>query len=135
MSGQFFRRMSQKPSSPVRTNLSSFGPTEEDGLEDDLEADSIDESRRLSSNVLGETEHQNEATPEASKLAETWHNEVGRRPVLVNPVVRPKSTQGMLRGIPSLSPISAEEDLIMEEASPTELQRVPSAKAEIGYAE
>ncbi|KAJ6177047.1 hypothetical protein N7485_003961 [Penicillium canescens] len=135
MSGQFFRRMSQKPSSPVRTNLSSFGLTEEDGAEDDLEADSIDESRRFSSNVLGETEHQNEATPEASDLAETWHNEVGRRPVLVNPVVRPKSTQGMLRGVPSLSPISAEEDYIMEETSPTELHRVPSAKAEIGYAE
>ncbi|KAJ5312390.1 hypothetical protein PENANT_c027G08245 [Penicillium antarcticum] len=135
MSGQFFKRMSQKPSSPVRTNLNSFGPTEEDGPEDGLEADSIDESRRPSSNVLGETNYQNETTPEASNLAETWHNEVGRRPVLVNPAVRPKSTQGMLRGIPSLSPISAEEDYVMEETSPTELQRVPSAKAEIGYAE
>jgi hypothetical protein len=135
MSGQFFRRMSQKPSSPVRTNLNSFGPTEEDGPEDDMEADSIDDSRRPSSNVLGDTEYQNEATTTASNLAETWHNEVGRRPVLVNPIVRPKSTQGMLRGIPSLSPISAEEDYIMDETSPTELQRVPSAKAEIGYAE
>jgi hypothetical protein len=127
--------MSQKPSSPVRTNLNSFGPTEEDGPEDDMEADSIDDSRRPSSNVLGDTEYQNEATTTASNLAETWHNEVGRRPVLVNPIVRPKSTQGMLRGIPSLSPISAEEDYIMDETSPTELQRVPSAKAEIGYAE
>jgi hypothetical protein len=135
MSGQFFRRMSQKPSSPVRTNLNSFGPTEEDGPVDDMEADSIDDSRRPSSNVLGDTEYQNEATTTASNLAETWHNEVGRRPVLVNPIVRPKSTQGMLRGIPSLSPISAEEDYIMDETSPTELQRVPSAKAEIGYAE
>ncbi|KAJ5747359.1 uncharacterized protein N7511_009055 [Penicillium nucicola] len=133
MSGQFFKRMSQKPSSPVRTNLNSFGPTEEDDPEDDL--DSIDESRRPSSNVLGDTEYPNEATPEASNLAETWHNEVGRRPVLVNPVIRPKSTQGMLRGIPCPSPISTEQDYTMEEAPPTNLQRIPSAKAEIGYAE
>ena len=136
MSGQFFRRMSQKPSSPVRSNLNSFG---RDSLESPADApeevESLDESRRISSNVLGEPELEPEATDSpASNPAERWHNEVGRRAVLVNPVVRPKSTQGLLRGFPSLTPISAEEDYIMEETTP-ELHRIPSAKAEIGYAE
>lgn len=137
MSGQFFRRMSQKPSSPVRSNLNSFGRDSVEGPADDPEeVESLNESHRPSSNILGEPELESEATDSsASNPAERWHNEVGRRPVLVNPVVRPKSTQGMLRGFPSLTPISAEEDYIMEEATPPELQRIPSAKAEIGYAE
>lgn len=136
MSGQFFRRMSQKPSSPVRSNLNSFGrDSVESPADAPEEVESLDESRRLSSNVLDEPELEPEATDiSASNPAERWHNEVGRRAVLVNPVVRPKSTQGLLRGFPSLTPISAEEDYIMEETTP-ELQRIPSAKAEIGYAE
>ncbi|CAP95510.1 hypothetical protein E8E15_008996 [Penicillium rubens] len=137
MSGQFFRRMSQKPSSPVRSNLNSFGRDSVDGPADaPEEVESLDESRRLSNNILGEPEIEPEGTESsASKPAERWHNEVGRRAVVVNPAVRPKSTQAMLRGFPSLSPISAEEDHIMEETTPSELQRIPSAKAEIGYAE
>ncbi|KAJ6184470.1 hypothetical protein N7519_005771 [Penicillium mononematosum] len=137
MSGQFFRRMSQKPGSPVRSNLNSFGRDSVDGPADaPEEAESLDESRRLSNNILGEPELEPEGTESsASKPAERWHNEVGRRAVVVNPAVRPKSTQAMLRGFPSLSPISAEEDHIMEETTPSELQRIPSAKAEIGYAE
>ncbi|KAJ5969324.1 hypothetical protein N7501_005572 [Penicillium viridicatum] len=136
MSGQFFRRMSQKPSSPVRSNLNSFGrDSVESPVDAPEEVESLNESRHLSSNVLGEPELEPEATDSpAIKPAERWHNEVGRRAVLVNPVVRPKSTQGLLRGFPSLTPISAEEDYIMEETTP-ELQRIPSAKAEIGYAE
>ncbi|OQE44177.1 hypothetical protein PENCOP_c002G04440 [Penicillium coprophilum] len=137
MSGQFFRRMSQKPSSPVRSNLNSFG---RDSVEvpadacDDVE--SLDESRRLSSNVLeSELEPESADSPTGNpNPAERWHNEVGRRAVLVNPVVRPKSTQGMLRGYSSLTPINAEEDYIMEETTP-ELRRIPSARGEIGYAE
>ncbi|CAI7574805.1 unnamed protein product [Penicillium viridicatum] len=136
MSGQFFRRMSQKPSSPVRSNLNSFGrDSVESPTDAPEEVESLNESRHLSSNVLDEPELEPEAIDSpASKPAERWHNEVGRRAVLVNPVVRPKSTQGLLRGFPSLTPISAEEDHIMEETTP-ELQRIPSAKAEIGYAE
>lgn len=140
MSGQYFRRMSQKPSSPVRSNLTSFGRDSADASADPLEeTDSLDVSCRPGSNVLGDPEPEVEAEPadsSPSKPAERWHNEVGRRPVLVNPTVRPKSTQGMLRGFCSLTPISAEEDCIMEEATPpSELQRIPSARAEIGYAE
>ena len=133
MSGQFFKRI-QNPSSPVRSNLNSFGRNSADVPADALEdIEDMDEHERPSSIVLGDPELEGE--DETGKAAEKWHNEVGRRPVLVNPVNRPKSTQGLLRTFPSLTPISAEEDYIVEETSPSELQRVPSAKAEIGYAD
>jgi hypothetical protein len=136
MSGQFFRRMSQKPSSPVRSNLNSFRDSVDASVDAPEETDSVDEYGHPSSNLPGESEFEMEpANNLESKSAERWHNEVGRRPVLVNPVARPKSTQGMLRGFSSLTPISAEEDYIVEETAHSELQRVPSARAEIGYAE
>ncbi|KAJ5120481.1 uncharacterized protein N7515_009869 [Penicillium bovifimosum] len=136
MSGQFFRRMSQKPSSPVRSNLTSFRDSVEVSADAPEETESVDEYGHPGSNVPGESEFETEPTNNLdSKSDEKWHNEVGRRPVLVNPVVRPKSTQGMLRGFSSLTPISAEEDYIVEESAPSEMRRVPSAKAEIGYAE
>ncbi|KAJ5587266.1 uncharacterized protein N7459_003031 [Penicillium hispanicum] len=129
MSGQFFRRMSQKPSSPARTNMRSFGADSLDGPADTLDEarDSID-SRGASSNVMGEPEMEMDATAaDANKPAEMWHHsEVGRRPIVVNPVARPKSTQGMLRSIPSLSPISAEED-----QSPPEEPTRPPAPARV----
>ncbi|KAJ5106921.1 hypothetical protein N7456_003596 [Penicillium angulare] len=112
MSGQFFRRMNQNPGSPVRPNFSSFGPGTTDAPADvpDEARNSID-SRGAASNVMGEPEMETDlAGPDAGKPAEMWHSEVGRRPVVVNPVSRPKSNQGALRVIPSLSPISAEED-------------------------
>jgi hypothetical protein len=138
MSGQFFRRISQKPSSPVRSNLNSFGRDSVEAPADACEeVESLDESRRLSDNMVEPELEPETADNSASNpnSAERWHNEVGRRPVLVNPVVRPKSTQGILRGYSSLTPINAEEDYIMEETSPSELRRIPSARAEIGYAE
>ncbi|KAJ5654110.1 hypothetical protein N7490_001113 [Penicillium lividum] len=109
MSGQFFRRM-QKPSSPVRTNMSSFGPANLDDHDTFDEARESIDSRTASSNIMGEPELENDVPADDGKPAEMWHNEVGRRPVVVNPVSRPKSNQGALRCIPSLSPISAEED-------------------------
>lgn len=119
MSGQFFRRMSQKaPSSPVRT-MTSFSAAMDNPVEthDDVR-DSID-SRRDSSNIMGEPElldNEDVSATDANKTAETWHHsEVGRRPVLVNPVSRPKSTAAMLKSFPSLSPISAEEDYMEED--------------------
>ncbi|CAI7569009.1 unnamed protein product [Penicillium glandicola] len=137
MSGQFFRRMSQKPSSPVRSNLNSFGrDSVEVPADSPEEVESLDESDCLDSNILDEPELEPEAADSsASNPAERWHNELGRRAVLVNPIIRPKSTQGMLRAFPSLTTISAEEDYIVEETTPSQLQRIPSARAEIGYAE
>jgi hypothetical protein len=118
MSGQFFRRMSQKaPSSPVRT-MTSFGAAMDSPVDaHDNVRDSID-SRRASSNVMGEPELlENEvvSATDATNTAETWHHsEFGRRPVLVNPSSRPKSTAAMLKSFPSLSPIAPEEDYIEE---------------------
>ena len=137
MSGQFFRRMSQKaPSSPVRT-MTSFSAAMDSPVEthDDIR-DSID-SRRASSNIMGEPElleTDDVPTNDSTKTAETWHHsEVGRRAVLVNPISRPKSTAGMLKLVPSLSPISAEEDYMDEDedeskawTSPPQPQRVAS---------
>ncbi|KAJ5619998.1 hypothetical protein N7510_003982, partial [Penicillium lagena] len=121
MSGQFFRRMN-KPGSPVRPMPGSFDSPSGDGASD--------------SNVLGETELDTEMTGdvESSKPTETlWHSEVAKRPVVVNPISRPKSTQGMLKSIPSLSPISAEEDYIPDDAPGAELHRVASVEPETGY--
>lgn len=128
MSGQFFRRMSQKPGSPVRTNMGSFSAALDGAADTHDEArDSVD-SRGLCGNVVGEPE------PEVD---ETWHHsEIARRPVVVTPATRPKSTQGALKGIPSLSPIFAEEDYSSaEETNPPELQRVVSVHGVIGHAE
>jgi hypothetical protein len=135
MSGQFFKRMSQNPSSPVRSNLNSFGRNSADAPADLEDIEDMDEQESPNSVILGDPEFETEGT-ETSKPAERWHNEVGRRPVLVNPVNRPKSTQGLLRSFPSLTPVSGEEDYIQETSpSTSELRRIPSAKAEIGYAD
>lgn len=142
MSGQFFRRMPQKqPSSPVRT-MTSFSAAMDSPVEkhDDVR-DSID-SRRASSNIMGEPELlENDDVPanDATNAAETWHHsEVGRRAVLVNPVSRPKST-AMLKSFPSLSPITAEEDYMDEDESKDKVtpqrQRVASVHGVICNAE
>ncbi|KAJ5980581.1 hypothetical protein N7481_007879 [Penicillium waksmanii] len=141
MSGQFFRRMSQKkPSSPVRTHMNSFGAVPADGSADvhDDARDSVD-SRSIMSNVMGEPEMETDtAAAGAKKPSEMWHHEVGRRPMIVNPANRPKSNQGMLlKSIPSLSPISAEDGHSSEEetAPPVGVQRIVSMHGEIGHIE
>ncbi|KAJ5165796.1 hypothetical protein N7492_006092 [Penicillium capsulatum] len=139
MSGQYFRRMSQKPSSPVRTNMTSFGSAM-DGASETLDEsrDSAD-SPGANSNVTGDPELGTDGADD-SKPAETWHSEVGRRPIVVTPATRPKSNQGMLKSIPSLSPISAEEDFSpVEENAPAfsaqrvNPQRVASVHGEISH--
>lgn len=142
MSGSFFRRMSQKPGgpgSPVRANMTSFEAAL-DGTADthDDSRDSVD-SRGASSHVTGEPELDDElGATDAGKPSEMWHrSEFGRRPMIVNPTVRPKSTQGMLKSIPSLSPISAEEDYITDEETdlPPAPQRVASQHGIISHVE
>ncbi|KAJ5242795.1 uncharacterized protein N7469_001122 [Penicillium citrinum] len=139
MSGQFFRRMSQKPSSPVRSHVNSFGASPVDGPADtqDDGRESID-SRSAMSNVMGEPELDDATAPSTKKPSEMWHHEVGRRPMIVTPSNRPKSNQGMLlKSIPSLSPISAEDGNSSEEetAPPTNVQRIASMHGEIGHIE
>ncbi|KAJ5194809.1 uncharacterized protein N7498_008247 [Penicillium cinerascens] len=139
MSGDFFRRMSHKPGSPVRATMTSFEAAMDGPVDThDDSRDSVD-SRGASSHVMGEPEIDDEiAGSDAGKPSEMWHHsEVGRRPILVNPTSRPKSIQGMLKSIPSLSPISAEEDHSSEEETvpPTDFHRVASQHGEIGHAE
>lgn len=139
MSGDFFRRMSHKPGSPVRANMTSFEAAMDGPVDThDDSRDSVD-SRGASSHVMGEPEIDDEVGgSDAGKPSEMWHHsEVGRRPIVVNPTSRPKSTQGMLKSIPSLSPISAEEDHSSEEETgpPAGLHRVASQHGEIGHAE
>ncbi|KAJ5897800.1 hypothetical protein N7504_008088 [Penicillium tannophilum] len=139
MSGQFFRRMHQKPSSPVRTTMSPLGPANLDDPDVFDEARESLDSQGASSNVMGDPDMDNEMpNPEAVTPAEMWHSEVGRRPVVVNPVARPKSNQGMLRCVPSLSPISAEEDYspvspLEEDTRPDFPQRVASVHGIIDH--
>lgn len=128
MSGQIFRRMSQKLGSPARTNIGSFSAAL-DGVVDpsDETGDSTD-LHGINDNAAGEPEPQ---------VDETWHNiEVARRPVVVTPTNRPKSTSGALKNIPSLSPISTDEEYdSAEETNPSDLQRVASVHGEIDHAE
>lgn len=127
MSGQIFRRMSQKPSSPVRTNISSFSAALDGAADPHDEACGSIDPRGLNSAAVGETE---------SEADETWHHiEVARRPVVVTPTVRPRSTQGALKSIPSLSPISAEEDYISAEEENPIPSDLASVHGEIGHAE
>ncbi|OQD76519.1 hypothetical protein PENDEC_c004G04371 [Penicillium decumbens] len=139
MSGEIFRRMSHKPGSPVRANMTSFEAAMDGAA--DIHDDSRDSvhSRGESSHVMGEPELDIElGGTDAGKPSEMWHNsESGRRPIVVNPAARPKSTQGMLKRISSLSPISAEEDYSSAEETdlPTHLQPVASHHGEIGHAD
>lgn len=126
MSGQIFRRMPQKPGSPVRTNIGSFSAAL-DGAVDPPDEGHDSANLHEVTNAAGEPE------PEVD---ETWHTiEVARRPVVITPTVRPKSTQGALTNIPSLSPISAEEDYDSAEENPPDLERVASVHGEIGNAD
>lgn len=131
MSGHFLRRISQRrhPNHPVRHSTGQFeqGPDEVSPPADELPSfvrfsSTTNDEERTSGDAMDEPE----SRPDLSRLpdedpAETWHTEVGRRPVLVNPTVRPKSTEGMLKNIQSLSPISAEEEFSPIEEHSAEL--------------
>ncbi|KAL2853632.1 hypothetical protein BJX68DRAFT_45043 [Aspergillus pseudodeflectus] len=123
MSGQFLRRISQKPSNSARQSLNSSRYKTDDGLEKlskNDETSSYPQSIaygalpvEASGEISNPTNDQDGdlVTPHQSgQLEETWHEDIGKRPVLVNPTMRPKSTQGLLNNIQSLSPISAEEE-------------------------
>lgn len=109
MSGQFFRRMN-KTSSSARNTMNPL-PSSADGPADtpDDNRYSID-SYATGSNALGDQEMDTD---------ETWHHEVARRPQVVTPSSRPKSNHAMAKSIPSLSPISAEEDTASGEDEPS----------------
>ncbi|KAL3470911.1 hypothetical protein BJX99DRAFT_238501 [Aspergillus californicus] len=114
MSGQYLRRISQKPSNSARQSLSSSRYKPDEGFE----KSKCDESSRDAQFVAfgafpGEvvedsgntpTDDQNKdiALPNSVPPSEeTWHHDFAKRPVLVNPnpAMRPKSTEGLLKNV------------------------------------
>lgn len=145
MSGQFLRRISQRRLNTVRQSIGSAG---NDTLEEEREEepygadevaggeyiarftpspgeprDSLAGSGRASSNALGDCLVEEEESDDKHRLSaeeETWHGEIGRRPVVVSPTARPKSTQvQLLKNVRELSPIFPEEDDVCDAEEPT----------------
>lgn len=126
MSGNFLRRISQRQSNhPVRHSTGQFeGPDDASHVEDVpgfVRFSSGNDEERTSADAIEEPEAQPDLRLPDEDPAETWHTEVAKRPVLVNPTVRPKSTEGMLKNIQSLSPISAEAEFSPIEEHSAEL--------------
>ncbi|XHG04810.1 hypothetical protein AWENTII_008062 [Aspergillus wentii] len=107
MSGQFLRRISQRNNNNPTRRSQCSSPTklqeevEESALENgvsgnDYDARASHQDRESMAVVLPEQEEE-----------ETWHDQIARRPVLVNPTIRPKSNEGLLNRIQSFS---AEEE-------------------------
>ena len=124
MSGHFLRRISQRGSQhPVRHSTGQFDQGPDDDVSAGLEQTFVrfsnnEEEERTSGDVPEPTpvpEPASSTRPDVPRLAdedpaETWHTEVAKRPVLVNPTVRPKSTEGLLKNVQTLSPLSADEE-------------------------
>ncbi|THC91268.1 hypothetical protein EYZ11_009268 [Aspergillus tanneri] len=119
MSGQFLRRISQRTSNAARPSLSSSrnrldggseSPTKGvEGVDDDQLvkfSTNTDEPVRAS-HAISEHDNDFDMVQAPEPAAETWHDHVARRPVLVNPIIRPKSNEGLLNTVQSLSPISS----------------------------
>ncbi|KAF5859994.1 hypothetical protein ETB97_002133 [Aspergillus alliaceus] len=132
MSGQFLRRISQRTSTPGRPSLSSsrnrlVEEREEAPKEGEISSNeqlvkfstNHDENARAS-HVLGEQENDFEMVNAPEPAEETWHQEIAKRPVLVNPAIRPKSNEGLLNNVQSLSAISVEEEFSPIEEHPAE---------------
>ncbi|OGM40166.1 hypothetical protein ABOM_011670 [Aspergillus bombycis] len=132
MSGQFLRRISQRTSTPARPSLSSSRnrldeEREEPPKEEEIPANeqlvkfstNHDETTRAS-HVLSEQDNDFEMVNAPEPTEETWHDEIAKRPVLVNPAVRPKSNEGLLNNVQSMCAISMEEEFSPIEEHPAE---------------
>lgn len=124
MSGEFLRRISKRTSNhhrsvgSLRNNLEEQAPSSAvENENEDLEEftpspeearETVQDARQASSNVISKEDQAKD---------ETSHGETRKRPVLVTPANRPKSTQGLLNDIQSLSPVSADEGSPIEPLS------------------
>lgn len=131
MSGQFLRRISQRRSNLIHRSTSLTHNHTEEGHEDSVKDDAMPQKEHF---VRFESDHDDTEGPSSSVLDNqekdsnvrasqdgTWHSEIARRPVVVNPTIRPKSNEGLLlRSIQSLSPISADEEVSPIEEHPSE---------------
>ncbi|KAL4747367.1 hypothetical protein BDW72DRAFT_16103 [Aspergillus terricola var. indicus] len=121
MSGQFLRRISQRHANSARQSLNSSRYRTDEGLEKAREEDNSGDSLFVAFGAYpGETTAACSNTDDQGKdlvghfqpgqAGETWHEDVARRPVLVNPTLRPKSIEGLLNNVQTLSTISAEDE-------------------------
>ncbi|KAL4742034.1 hypothetical protein BDV11DRAFT_181932 [Aspergillus similis] len=129
MSGQFLRRISQRHANSARQSLNSSRYKTDEGLEKAREEDNSGDSLFVAFGAYpGETTGACSSSDEQGKdlvghfqpgqTGETWHEDVARRPVLVTPTSRPKSIEGLLNNVQTLSTISAEDEFSpMEEHS------------------
>ncbi|RAL14051.1 uncharacterized protein BO97DRAFT_18045 [Aspergillus homomorphus CBS 101889] len=144
MSGQFLRRISQKkPSNPLRTSLSSSrNKLEEEGHEGSLKGDEVslneplvrfgteqDEPLRAGHGAGAQRDSTMTMDHAQDPAEETWHAQVARRPVLVNPTVRPKSNEGLLKTI-----LSAEEEFSPIEEHSAEFEFDTNDEYDVGRA-
>ncbi|KAE8351529.1 hypothetical protein BDV28DRAFT_18306 [Aspergillus coremiiformis] len=133
MSGQFLRRISQRASTPVRPSLSSSRNKLNEEREEPPKLDVIsgngelvkfttnhDDNARTNSQILSEQDNDFEMVNAPEPAEETWHEQIAKRPVLVNPAVRPKSNEGLLNNVQSLSSMSVEEEFGPIEEHPAE---------------
>ncbi|KAL4887557.1 hypothetical protein BJY04DRAFT_4474 [Aspergillus karnatakaensis] len=113
MSGQFLRRISQKPTNSARQSLSSSRNKTDDTLE--KASDNNEQTQFVAFGAYpGEDNNPDDQdkdldAPQQPDVSETWHQDIGKRAVLINPAVRPKSTAGLLNNVRSLSQVSADE--------------------------
>ncbi|KAB8205266.1 hypothetical protein P875_00053577 [Aspergillus parasiticus SU-1] len=132
MSGQFLRRISQRTSTPARPSLSSSRNRLDEEREEPPKEEEIPGNEQLvkfstnhdeatrASHVLGEQDNDFEMVNAPEPTEETWHDEIAKRPVLVNPAVRPKSNEGLLNNVQSMCAISMEEEFSPIEEHPAE---------------
>ncbi|KAI9376406.1 hypothetical protein BJX61DRAFT_538935 [Aspergillus egyptiacus] len=130
MSGQFLRRLSQKPNSARQSlNSSRYKPDEVPEKPSKCDEDTRNtqflgfgvcpgEESGDGPNIDNNGDKELVTPHPHQQAAETWHqNNVAKRPVLVTPSVRPKSTEGLLNSVRSLSVVSSEEFSPIEEHS------------------
>lgn len=146
MSGQFLRRISQRKSNQARASVNSSRnvlveamPTGDpvSGKENIDRSDSRQEvSNGARTNAPGAQEPDFEMIhpAEAEEAEETWHDHIAKRPILVNPVVRPKSNSGMLKDVQSLSPITTNEEFSPIEEHSAEVFEASHDEHETGLA-
>lgn len=139
MSGEFLRRISQRTPNHTQHSVGSLkskleeqgrSPAVDNSREDEQFAqftpnaeearDTVQDARQASSNVISQQDQEAD---------QTLHGDTRKRPVLVTPTNRPKSNEGMLKDIQSLSPISAEESSPIEPLS-AEFHQAPSINSD-----
>ena len=153
MSGQFLRRISQKPRSHKQRSVGSLSNKREEparsapvenglGDEEIVESapnreeahDTVLDARRASSVVIGKQDQENDAAGVPDE-DETWHGQIAKRPVVITPANRPRSNAGILKDTQSMSPISADGESSPIEPMSAELHHISSIEPDVEHAQ